>query len=47
VLQPITAKELHVVLKQGTKRKSPGLDGLSLEFYISMWQYIEEDVYIR
>ena len=44
VLQPVTAKDLRVALGQGAKRKSPGFYGLSLEFYISMWEYIKEDM---
>ena len=35
--QPITNDELRTALRAGACRKSPGIDGLSLEFYTANW----------
>jgi hypothetical protein len=42
--RPITAEELGTVLRGGAKKKSPGIDGLSLEFYIANWDTICADL---
>ena len=39
--QIITEQELHVTLKQFKKNKSPGLDGLTAEFYIEFWDFLK------
>ena len=44
----ITEKELYSTLKSFSKNKSPGLDGLSAEFYLKFWPKIKDklmDVY--
>ena len=41
--QPITEEELHTALRAGARRKAPGIDGMSLEFYTANWDTIRED----
>ena len=41
LLEDISMDELECVLKQSHKRKSPGKDGLTVEFYIKFWQIIK------
>jgi hypothetical protein len=41
--QPISGAELEAVMKQSSKRKAPGLDGLPLEFYLATWDTIKDD----
>ena len=43
--QSITLIELQTSLKDLKKRKTPGCDGLSVEFYITFWENIKELVY--
>ena len=43
--QKITFIELQASLKDLKKRKTPGCDGLSVEFYITFWENIKELVY--
>jgi mannosylglycoprotein endo-beta-mannosidase len=38
--QPITYYEFLSALRSGARHKSPGIDGLSLEFYTSNWETI-------
>jgi hypothetical protein len=42
--QPITYDELLTALRAGARRKSPGMDGLSLEFYAANWETILEEL---
>jgi hypothetical protein len=41
--QTISASEIAAAIKNGGKRKAPGLDGLPLEFYSAAWDTIQED----
>jgi hypothetical protein len=41
---PISAEELGSVLREGAKKKSLGIDGLSLEFYTANWDTISTDL---
>ena len=38
--QPITNEEHLSALRSGTKHKTPGIDGFSLQFYIGNWDTI-------
>jgi hypothetical protein len=40
IAAPLQKLELQDVIKQGTRQKSLGPDGISLEFYIVMWEII-------
>ena len=40
----ITESEVYKTLRQGAKRNSTGDDGLGLEFYMTMWDEIEDDL---
>jgi hypothetical protein len=40
----ITESEVYKTLRQRAKRNSAGDDGLSLEFYTTMWDQIEDDL---
>jgi hypothetical protein len=42
--QPITYDELLTALRAGARRKSPGIDGLSLEFYTANWETVREEL---
>ena len=42
--QPITAEELYAALKPGGPNKAPGSDGISLEFYVRLWDTIRDDM---
>ena len=33
--RPITADELHAAIKMGSRNRAPGIDGISLEFYLA------------
>jgi len=44
--QPITTEELLSALRSGAKRKTPGIDGFSLEFYIANWDTIKHDLLV-
>jgi hypothetical protein len=39
--QPMTIHELLSALRSGAKRKTPGIDGVSPEFYIANWNTIK------
>jgi hypothetical protein len=41
---PITYDELTAALKAGARHKSPGIDGLSLEFYSANWNTIRAEL---
>ena len=42
--QPITNDELLAVFRAGARRKAPGIDGLSLEFYTANWETIHPEL---
>jgi hypothetical protein len=42
--QPISNDELLAALRAGARRKSPGIDGLSLEFYTANWETVRVDL---
>jgi hypothetical protein len=42
--QSITYDELLAALRAGARRKSPGIDGLSLEFYTANWKMVREEL---
>jgi hypothetical protein len=42
--QPITNDELLAALRVGARRKSPGIDGMSLEFYTANWETIRSEL---
>ena len=44
LLAPITVEELRAVVKKSPKRKSPGEDGLTAEFYQTAFDVIAEDM---
>ena len=41
---PLTLEDVHHAIKQGKKRKSPGLDGISHEFFQVMWDIMKDDM---
>jgi hypothetical protein len=41
---PLQESELQDAIKQGARRKSPGPDGISPEFYVVMWEIIKDDM---
>jgi hypothetical protein len=45
LVSPLQKEELKDVLKECQKGKSPGLDGLSYEFYRATWDVIGEDFF--
>jgi hypothetical protein len=45
--QPISNDELLVALRAGARRKSPGIDGLSLEFYTENWETVSLDLLLH
>ena len=45
LVSPLLKDEIKDVLKQCEKGKSPGLDGLSYEFYRATWEVIGEDFF--
>ena len=42
--QPITSDEVHRAIKAGAKKKTPGIDGMCLEFYVAHWTLIGTDL---
>ena len=42
--QLITPEEIHAALQIGGHNKSPGNDGIGLEFYTTNWKIIKEDI---
>lgn len=44
LIQPITAEELLNALSSAAKKKSPGIDGLSYEFYLKNYEFFKEDL---
>jgi len=42
--QPMSIQELLSALRSGAKRKTPGIDGVSPEFYIANWNTIKQDL---
>jgi hypothetical protein len=42
--QPITYEELIAAIRAGARRKSPGIDGLPLEFFSANWDTISSEV---
>lgn len=41
-----TKKEIYTALMSMSKNKSPGTDGLSVEFYVHFWEYFE-DIFMK
>lgn len=41
----ISLEELTIAVNQLTSGRSPGIDGLSIDFYKHFWSIIEHDVY--
>ena len=41
---PLTLEDVHHAIKQGKKRKSAGLDGISHEFFQVMWDIMKDDM---
>lgn len=44
LILPMTEREVYDALCSGKKHTSPGLDGLSREFYISLWDIIKLEI---
>lgn len=44
LIHPITAEELLNALSTAAKKKSPGIDGLSYEFYLKNYDFFKEDL---
>mgnify|MGYP003623222388 CR=1 FL=1 len=42
--RPLNSAEIEDAIKYSPKNKSPGEDGLSIEFYIKFWNFIKEDI---
>ena len=42
--QNITEKELYEALKEMNKDKAPGMDGLTVEFYLTYWNIIKNEL---
>jgi hypothetical protein len=42
--QPITPDELEAAIRKSAKQKSPGIDGISLDFYYANWSTIRSDL---
>jgi len=42
--KPITVDEVIRALRAGARRKTPGIDGICLEFYIEHWETIHTDL---
>ena len=42
---PFTKNEIVCAIKQMARNKTPGCDGLSIEFYITFWQRLENTFY--
>jgi hypothetical protein len=40
---PITMAELHLALSEMAKERCPGLDGLSVDFFLVMWDVLGEE----
>lgn len=45
LLRLITMDEVSTAVKELPTRKAPGVDSISAEFYLSMWEEIEFDVF--
>jgi hypothetical protein len=43
LLAPITVQEIQQAVMQGGEKKSPGIDGIPLEFYTTYWAIIKSD----
>ena len=44
LINPFEEKELYQALKTMEKNKSPGKDGIPMEFYITFWHLIKKDL---
>ena len=42
--RPIEKEEVYRAIKSGAKRRAPGIDGMSLEFYAVHWELIQNDL---
>jgi hypothetical protein len=42
--QPITEEEIKIALRSEAKHKSPGIDGICHEFYITNWETVHQDL---
>jgi hypothetical protein len=42
--RPFSAEELHEAIKMGSRKQTPGIDGISLEYYLENWDLIWHDL---
>jgi hypothetical protein len=42
--RPVSAEELHEAIKMGSRKRTPEIDGISLEFYLANWDLIWPDL---
>jgi hypothetical protein len=42
--QPITLEEVTTAIRSGAKHKTPGIDGICLEFYSANWETVHQDL---
>jgi hypothetical protein len=42
--RPIMTDEIHRALRAGARRKTPGIDGIWLEFYLTHWASIQAEL---
>lgn len=40
---PVTKEEVYVVLKRMGRKKCPGPDGFTVEFYLAAWDIVKDD----
>ena len=43
--RPLTIDEIYVALKGLAKNKTPGCDGLTVEFFVHFWEVLSEPLY--
>ena len=43
--EPVTSEEILTALRAGTRHKTPGFDGISLEFYTANWETIHTELH--
>ena len=44
LVEPITNLEIKNVIKKMNLKKSPGIDGFTVEFYLNFWPIIKDDL---